>query len=308
MALGLLVVVFGVTYVALPEDISKSNTDETFVAQTLLADTKQDPDPSVAFEEIELSAHAALVWDVRNQRILYNKNGDEALPLASVTKLMTALVAYELLDPNQKISITEEALKTEGDSGFVTGERFSLENLTDLTLIASSNDGASALGAAAGGVITDQGDAEDVFVQAMNIKARDLGLTNTEFKNTTGLDLSPTKAGAYGSARDMALLMEHIIRTIPDAIARTTLSEDVVKNEDGAYHIAENTNDAVNKIDGLIASKTGYTTLAGGNLVVAFNAGLNRPIVVVVLGSTYYDRFDDTLALVKSTQTFLASE
>src|SRR5690606_12481935 len=73
MALGLLVVVFGVTYVALPEDISKSNTDETFVAQTLLADTNQDPDPSVAFEEIELSAHAALVWDVRNQRILYNK-------------------------------------------------------------------------------------------------------------------------------------------------------------------------------------------------------------------------------------------
>jgi D-alanyl-D-alanine carboxypeptidase len=142
----------------------------------------------------------------------------------------------------------------------------------------------------------------------MNLKAKDLGLTKTHFRNSTGLDLSQTEAGAYGTAMDMALLMEHVITRTPDAIARTTVDTARIKNKQGAYHSAENTNEIVGNIDGLIASKTGSTELAGGNLVIAFDAGLDHPIIVSVLGSTYSGRFDDTLTLVRETQKYLASQ
>jgi D-alanyl-D-alanine carboxypeptidase (penicillin-binding protein 5/6) len=214
---------------------------------------------------------------------------------------MTALVAYELLDPEDTVRISNESLKTSGDSGFVDGEEFSMRNLTDLVLISSSNDGATALGAAVAQVIGNTNE-EEIFVTAMNHKAKQLGLTNTTFKNTTGLDISETVAGAYGSARDIALLMEYIITHKPDAIALTSLSTTKIFNDSGDFHTAKNTNEVVDDIEGLIASKTGYTELAGGNLVTAFNAGLNRPIIVVVLGSSQDGRFTDTLTLINKAR------
>jgi serine-type D-Ala-D-Ala carboxypeptidase (penicillin-binding protein 5/6) len=140
----------------------------------------------------------------------------------------------------------------------------------------------------------------------MNLRASELGLTNTRFKNATGLDISPTEAGAYSSARDVALLMEYLIANYPQVTRLTTTDATRVYNEDGAYHEVENTNEIVDDIEGLLASKTGYTELAGGNLVVAFEAGLNRPIVAVVLGSTFNDRFTDILTLTESARKTVA--
>jgi serine-type D-Ala-D-Ala carboxypeptidase (penicillin-binding protein 5/6) len=308
MALGLLAFVFIVTYFILPNDVLKHNTQDTFVTEVLPEQYTQTFDPSNIFDEITLSARSAIVWDIEKKQIIFNKNADEQLPLASVTKLMTALVAYELLDTTEKIRITEQAIKTEGDSGFTENEEFTMQNLVDLVLITSSNDGAVALGTQAGNTITDTDSAEKMFVHAMNIKAKDIGLTKTVFKNATGLDITSTEAGAYGSARDMAFLIEHIIQTIPDAITRTTFDSEKIKNENGMYHTTENTNEIVDEIDGLLVSKTGYTDLAGGNLVIAFNAGLNRPIAIAILGSTYHNRFSDMLTLVHATQKYLATE
>ncbi len=310
VALGLLALVFSVTYLGMsgvPDTkIQASNTvriDTPLPAYTQNAFSKLN-----AFENVSLLAKSAIVWDVQQQKILFNKNADDIFPLASITKLMTALVAHKLLDPGETIPISLSALKTEGDSGFTDGEAFTMQDLIDLTLIESSNDGAVALGAAAGSAILQSQSAEEVFIHAMNVKAEQLGLVNTTFNNMTGLDLSPEKAGAYGSARDVALLMEHIITVTPDLVAQTTVSETAIHNTDGAYHTVENTNDIVRSIDGLIASKTGYTPLAGGNLVVAYNAGLNRPIIVVVLGSTHEGRFHDTLALIDRTRAFVVDD
>lgn len=308
VALGLLVLVFGVTYVGASRSLSLQSEraeDPVYVDTEIRAREQEALSLTRTFNNVELGAESAIVWDVKSQRILFNKNADDERPLASITKLMTALVAYELLDPEDRVTITLDALRVSGDSGFVDGEEFTVQNLADLVLISSSNDGASALGAQAGEVIGESGDPEAVFVRAMNVRAEELGLTKTHFNNTTGLDLSPSEAGAYGSARDIAHLMDYIITNAPDTVALTNLEVTTIENEEGAYHLAKNTNEVVGSIDGLIASKTGYTALSGGNLVVAFNAGLNRPIVVVVLGSSYEGRFTDTQKLIERARQYV---
>lgn len=310
VALGVLVATFGVTYVGATHTLTKHNEEVDVRVERELTALGEQKAQTLAgvFDGVTVRAKSAIVWDVETQRILFNKNADDQLPLASVTKLMTALVAYELLNPNDTVSVSTDAIRTEGSSGFVDGETFTVQNLIDLTLISSSNDGAAALGIAAGKEVAREYSADAVFVEAMNQKADDLGLTKTHFANSTGLDLSATEAGAYGSARDVAHLLEYIIAHAYDAIMFTDVRETKVKNTNGEYHTAENTNTVVESIEGLIASKTGYTTLAGGNLAVAFNAGLKRPIIVVVLGSTEAGRFSDTLELVERARRYVEGE
>lgn len=305
VALALLFFVFGVTYIGSSGTVTKdAPTDDVRIA-TKAPNAKNIQSLAQVFNGIDIQAESAFVWDVQKQKILFNKDGDSKRPLASITKLMTALISYELLDPKDKVAISQNALKVTGDSGFVDGEEFTTQNLRDMTLISSSNDGAAALGLLAGSVIDSEKNPDEIFVEAMNVRARELGLTKTTFFNSTGLDLTETEAGAYGSARDVALLMEYIITHAKDAVALTNVEATRIKNTQGEYHIAENTNTIVGKLDGLIASKTGYTTLSGGNLVVAVNMGLDRPIVIAVLGSTQEGRFSDTEKLVERVRTYI---
>lgn len=252
-------------------------------------------------EEVTVRASAAYVWDVRAQRALFAKNAETALPIASITKLMTALLAHELLASDTITTIDLSAIEQEGSNGLVAGERFSIENLQELALISSSNDAAFALGATVGSALGEN-DATSQFVAGMNIRAEELGLTTMKFYNPTGLDVSPSRAGGYGSARDVSFLMEYIIEEYPEIILPTTEQETRVYNTAGQFHTIENTNDYVRQIPNLIGSKTGFTDLAGGNLTIAFDIGLNRPIIVTVLGSTREGRFQDVLTLVNAVQ------
>ncbi|MBX2866873.1 serine hydrolase [Candidatus Kaiserbacteria bacterium] len=261
------------------------------------------------FGDVRLGAQSAFVWDVKEQKALYIKNADERLPLASITKLMTALVAHEIMGTDAPITVTLEAISQEGDSGFRDGEQFSMQELLDLTLVTSSNDGAYSLAAAAGAsVFTDQDSTVDAFVDAMNVRAREIGLTRTTFKNPTGLDLSETESGSYGSARDVSYLMEYLVQNYPEILERTTLSNHTVADSEGNIYQATNTNSTTRDIPGMVASKTGYTTLAGGNLTIAYDAGLNHPIVITVLGSSVDGRFEDVEKLVEATQTLLSNQ
>lgn len=310
IALGMLLLIFGT---ALADDIktffvTTPTEAEVQPIQERVAATEEIPRLQTYTEppnEHAIIGASAFVWDVKNQRALYNKNADEQLPLASVTKLMTALVAYELLAPEDRVEISAEALRQGGDSGLLFGETFTAQDLSNLTLIVSSNDGAHALAAAAGATLSDDNPA-DTFVKAMNIRAEELGLTQTYFNNATGLDIGTTKNGGYGSARDIAFLMEYILTNHLDLLEYTSTDETYIANGNGETHFAQNTNLVVEDIDGLIASKTGYTDLAGGNLVVAFNAGLNRPVIAVVLGSTRNGRFSDILTLTEFAKTAVA--
>jgi len=251
--------------------------------------------------EQNLRAQAAYVWDVRAQRALYAENESTALPLASITKLMTTLLSYELVDQSKTTAISQNAILQEGSSGFSIGETLTIEDLSQMALISSSNDAAYELAASVGTLLGDR-DPVAQFVTGMNIRAQELGLSSLEFKNTTGLDISLYEPGAVGSAKDISFLMEHIIDTYPDILAPSKQATTRVYNTNGEYHTVENTNDIVNRIPNLIGSKTGYTDLAGGNLTIAFDLGLNRPIIITVLGSTYDERFNDVMTLVTAVR------
>lgn len=260
--------------------------------------------PGTTFDEVYLEAKSAIVIDLKSGEVMYERAPDEVLPLASITKLMTALVASEIVDQNKSIKVSSAATLQSGDDGLRVGDTFSFANLTDLVLMSSSNDGAYALAASVGEALSEI-DPATAFVKAMNVRAKELGLTSTYFRNPTGLDITETEAGAYGSARDVAKLMSYLVQNEPELLESTTKRSAYIYDSAGGLHDAENTNPVVESIPTTIGSKTGYTTLAGGNLTVAFNAGIDRPIVVVVLGSSHQGRFSDVLQLVEAARTDL---
>lgn len=254
------------------------------------------------FAALPLEAKGVIVWDIVNQREIFSKNADLPLPLASLTKVMTAITADDKLGGNQRVRITPEDLAAEGDSQFLVGDAWRAEDLRDFTLVTSSNDGALALAAAAASARNTpptRPEAESEFVKEMNAKAAEIGLADSRFFNEHGLD-EPMRAGAYGSAKDMAKLFEYALKNHPGVLEATRYKNLAFSSSEKIYN-AQNTNIVLDEIPGVLASKTGYTDLAGGNLVVAFDAGLNRPIVISVLGSTEEGRFSDVLQLVEAT-------
>jgi serine-type D-Ala-D-Ala endopeptidase (penicillin-binding protein 7) len=248
-----------------------------------------------------LEAKSVYVYDVIANRALYSKNADEALPLASITKLMTALVSREIVADDTRMKVPKAATTQVSASGLLWGEVLTASELRDYAMLASSNDAAYTLATKAGDMLADDRGSE-AFVAAMNITAEELNLETLRFYNPTGLDISAEKAGAYGSARDVSFLMTYILKNYQEILEPTTMAYERIYNVDGTYHEAENTNPAINAIPNLIGSKTGYTDLASGNLTIAFDAGYNRPIVITVLGSSYDGRFRDVLALTAAVQ------
>ena len=254
-----------------------------------------------------MEAKAAYVIDTVTGEILYSQNATTSLPLASVTKLMTALTAYEQLPPSTVAAIRLSDIAQEGDSGLLANEHWRLKDLLDFTLLVSSNDGASALASASMAFSTSSQDAEvqkSEFVTLMNQKAQRLSLTHTYFTNESGLDISSTTAGAYGSAKDVSALFAYILHNHPEMIEATQYEKVNFISIDYFRHPAKNTNEAVNAIPGLIGSKTGLTDLAGGNLVVGMDIGFGHPVVIAVLGSSEKGRFSDVEALASSTLAY----
>ena len=151
--------------------------------------------PAVA-EAVEVSATACVLMDADTGQVLYEKNGDKRMLIASTTKLMTALVALELGTPSQVITVTA-AHMAEGSSMYLRpGEKLTLEELLYGLLLCSGNDAALALTECAGGVAP--------FVERMNEKAAALGLTSTHFMNTSGLH----DENHYSTVREIALILQ----------------------------------------------------------------------------------------------------
>lgn len=263
------------------------------------------------YTKITVGARAALVYDVYARKFLYTKQADQKLPLASLTKLMTALLAVESLDTNTHIAVSQNAIDTEGDSGLFANERWRLKDLVSFTLISSSNDGADALAAAVGGLwqstpaTTSEYEKVDAFVGKMNLRAQELNMPSMKFNNPTGLDEPNGDMGGMGTAKDVATLVTYIWEHEPSVLTHTDELARAFTSTDGYVHTAENTNEEVLRIPGMIGSKTGYTDMAGGNLAVLYNAGLDHPLVVVVLGSSKEGRFEDVRTLVDATYRYV---
>jgi D-alanyl-D-alanine carboxypeptidase (penicillin-binding protein 5/6) len=252
------------------------------------------------FSGINLSGRSAIVVDLSTGRTLYSQNPDTQLPLASLTKLITLYAAGHILSPDSLVSISSSSLAQDGEYGLAQGETFTYQDLARFALVGSSNDAAQAIAEAASA-------AEGVSMTAFMADAvRSAGLSHTIAINGTGLDVDATEAGSYGTARDIAKLTDLFLRSAP-AIARATTKGSVTAySTAGAAHTLPNTNPDVGAMAGLELSKTGYTDLAGGNLAVVFDAGINHPIAIVVLGSTHDARFTDVERLMRATRTYLA--
>jgi serine-type D-Ala-D-Ala carboxypeptidase (penicillin-binding protein 5/6) len=292
-ALGIILVIFLTISIVLGSRVQRGNiSNPTQVVK------------KTEFDNLNLTASAVYVYDSRTGDVLYAKNASKRMPLASLTKVMTALVALDTAPSNSSIQITTESLSPEGDSGLLVGETWHLKDLLDFSLTSSSNDGMHAVALALGALHKanpTENEAQSDFVLSMNKKAAAIGMKNTYYINETGLDESTHKGGAYGTAEDMARLFDYILRNQPELLEATASSRIRVLSLDNYSHSAVNTDEIVDDIPGIIASKTGFTDIAGGNLVIAFDPELGRPIIISVLGSTQSGRFDDMKKLVDAS-------
>ena len=212
--------------------------------------------PAVA-EAVEVSATACVLMDADTGQVLYEKNGDKRMLIASTTKLMTALVALELGEPSQVITVTA-AHMAEGSSMYLRpGEKLTLEELLYGLLLCSGNDAALALTECAGGTAP--------FVERMNEKAAALGMRNSHFANPNGLD----DEAHYSTAYDMAILTATALQN-PDfreicgqATAKVTFGNPPYDRW------LKNSNKLLTQCEGVIGVKTGFTDEAGRCLVSA---------------------------------------
>lgn len=274
--------------------------------ETASAEVVADP-----FASVSLIAKSAIVVDLTTGKVLYSVSPDTQLPLASLTKVATTLAVSEVLSPDAIVTIPPHQTPDGAPIRLTTGETWRLQDLIDFTLVASSNEGAEMLAATADSAMTakyPQAPASDPVLWRMNALAKELGLTNTYFLNVSGLDLSTTQSGAYGSAHDVATLIAYAASTSPSLFSETTRNTIQVTAQSGQTVTVVNTDAALPSIPGIIMGKTGYTDLAGGNLAVVFDVGPAHPVVAVVLGSTEDGRFTDMQQLVPAAEAAVVGE
>ena len=230
--LGAVLVMFaavGLSFLLLPED------EQLLPAAVVKAEPfTYEPDQhktvnQSAFSAVSLTAHSAYVYDLRYDTALFARQAEEKLPLASVIKLLTALVAYEALGAESIVTISEEDLAIEGNNGLRQGEDWESLDLIQFMLVESSNDAAHALATAAGAILRDEATTTEAvgslqrlaFMQEMNKVLRTLAISEIDIANATGLDIDTTKSGAYGSAKDTAVLLSHLVRRYREPIENT---------------------------------------------------------------------------------------
>ncbi len=240
------------------------------------------PKASASFPPI--SAGAAVVYDAASNRFIYKKNADTKLSIASITKIMTAIVAIEHLDVGQEVVIGREHMSHGSSMYLKLGEKVTVEELLYGLMLMSGNDAALALASCAEGGL-------DGFVVLMNQKAKQLGMRNSSFSNPNGLD----GEAHFSTAADMAVLTAYAME---NPLFRQIVS---TKSADVAGRYMTNHNRLLNTISGATGVKTGYTSKAGRCLVSSVMRD-GREIIVVTINApndwedhtTLYKRaFDD---------------
>jgi len=251
-------------------------------------------------ENLEIEARAAISVEVDSQgkeRILFEKDSQKPLAVASLTKLMTALIVFDLdetYSSSQTITITREAVEQEGSSKYgdlKVGENLSVEALFYTMLIESSNDAAFALSQLIG---------QEGFVDLMNLYAKNLGLEKTYFVNPTGLEPDNLQEPKnISAARDIVKLTKYILKNYPQIFEITANQSYEVLKPDGSLHhfIPENTNKLLGEIPEIIGGKTGWGIEAGGCLLLVLDdPNTSKYYINIVLGAK--DRFAEMRKLI----------
>jgi len=259
-----------------------------------------------SFGSIELEAKSAYVFDLDNDRIIYKKNETEIIPLASITKIMTAIVALESMSENQVVTIRKDDLNQESDNGLFVNEKWNLLSLVKFMLFVSSNDAAQAIAYQGGEILGGDGTNNiSIFVEKMNSKAQELNLKSLNFKNPSGLDTDLFNLGGIGGAKDVGLLFAYAFKKYPEIFEPTSYSDFKFTSLNNKEHFVKNTNAFAENFPQILASKTGFTRFAGGNLVVSFDTGIGHPAALVILDSSENGRFQDALKLARMSIRYI---
>lgn len=207
----------------------------------------------------EISAKACILTDAQTGFVLFAQNAEEKLPMASTTKIMTALLTLESGDPDTPFTVDSEAIRVEGSSmGLQPGDTVTRRVLCAGMLLPSGNDGANAAAVSVGGTIPH-------FLEMMNARAKQIGMTRTCFATPSGLDAE----GHGASAADMALLAREALRNPDFAAICCRPSMTVCYGNPPYARTLTNTNKLLTADDTVIGVKTGYTDAAGRCLVSA---------------------------------------
>lgn len=206
---------------------------------------------------VAVSARAAVLYEPETESILYSKNDSERLPMASTTKIMTALIAVENADICEEVRIGGEAVGVEGSSAYLTeGEILTMEELLYALLLQSANDAAVAIACHVGGSI-------EGFADMMNEKASELSLTDTHFENPHGLDAQEH----YTTARELAKIAAAALENDTIRMVAATYKKTFSTEERTRTYV--NHNKLLKLYDGAIGVKTGFTKRCGRCLVGA---------------------------------------
>lgn len=241
-------------------------------------------------QTFDLPCQAAILMDEDSGTVLYEKNADEQRPIASITKVMTLLLTFEALEAG-KISledivpVSEHAYSMGGSQIWLEpGEQMTLNDMLKAICVSSANDAAVAVAEFVGG-------SEPAFVQMMNEKAAQLGMTSTHFENACGLD----QEGHLSSARDVAVMSREMLLHHTEVRDYCSIWTDTLR--DGATQLV-NTNKLLKSYNGITGLKTGTTSKAG----VCISASAERDglrLIAVVLGSASgKERFEAATALL----------
>ncbi len=230
-------------------------------------------------EELKLaeSAKSAIMIEVSTGEILFEKNAHEKLPPASMTKMMSMLLIVEsvekgLISWDEMVTVSENASGMGGSQILLeTNEKMSVDDLFKGIAVASGNDAVVAMAEKIAGT-------EDEFVKMMNNRAKELGLTDTEFKNPHGLD----EANHYSSAYDMAMIAKELVKH-PKVLEYTSIYEDYLREDTDRKIWLVNTNKLVRFYEGVDGLKTGYTETAGYCITTTAKKNDMR-IITVVMG------------------------
>lgn len=239
---------------------------------------------------LELDSESAILLDEDSGTILYAKNEHARLRPASVTKVMTLLLVMEALDRGEislddRVPCSEKARKMGGSQIWLNEtEQLTVHEMLKAICVVSANDCSVAIAEFIGG-------SEEMFVQKMNEKAKELGMNDTTFKNCHGID----EDGHLTSAYDIALMSRELSKNHPKIHEYTKIWMDSLR--DGKSQLV-NTNKLVRFYAGCTGLKTGSTSLAGFNLSATATRNDLKLIGVVVHGTTSQNRFDDAKKLL----------
>lgn len=251
-----------------------------------------------AFSDVRIEGKAYIVYDLLAQDVIASSNEKEILPLASITKVMTAVSATLHKPKDDKVTVRKNSIEDSYDLGLKNEQVWSLDELLKYTLVFSSNDGAE--------IVADSFGSKAIFITQMNSDAKNLGL-NLMFTDPAGRDIDGS-IGGKGTVLDVAKLFGIARKRIPDILDATTKKRQTMIASSGKVSGIPNTNQHIEDLFGAEASKTGYTDLAGGNLGVVVDVSVGRPVVIVVLGSTKEGRFRDMSLLYSTLNESLISK